>query len=58
MRAEAATWRAGIRAGEKGHPTILGCRPGCDRLGTFHAPGCGLDYAVARVYELERALGL
>lgn len=58
MRAELERWREGIRTGEKGRPTVIHCLPGCDVLGTHHARNCAFDYAVARVYELERALGL
>ena len=58
MLAEAVAWRRALRIGERGRATVVQCLPGCDVLGTAQAPGCWFDFAVGRLYELERALGL
>lgn len=58
MAAEARVWRSSIRS-----PLGARCRPACAVLSvelgrTMHEPGCAWEYAVSRIYELERGLGL
>lgn len=58
MLLEAQKWRASLRS-----PIGVRCRPACALLSqqhdrTMHEPGCWWEYAMNRVYELERALGL
>lgn len=62
MQLEAQKWRAGIRSGE----VRCLCREHArrdvpvDLLGHIAVPGhvCLWEYAVSRIYELERQLGL
>lgn len=61
MLMEANRWRRGIREGE----VRCMCRhygqqgAPLDKFGNHLANGnCAWEYAVARIYELERALGL
>ncbi len=58
MAWEARTWRASVRAplGARCRDPKVGGR--CDHYNAQHEPGCWWDYAVQRIYELERQLGL
>lgn len=60
MLIEAQKWRASIRSpiGARCRDPKIGGRCYSDPNRTSHEPGCWWEYAVFRIYELERALGL